>query len=251
MPREPSGVQTLPCEERNQLERGQQSSSPYSKHRGVLQSQGQGAARPQEGGEPDPPVLSQGSAHCPPWLSAQVITTPGPMSQAQPQGDLASSPSPTQRWWQSREDRSQELKALLQAPSRAGQLHQLPCDQSPRGPEAGRRREPGKSVLAQAALRWVSVPGREGAFCFPGATLSGVEEGGEGTGRDQRALVMGKVGVGLGWAASTPAPPPTPAPFPPPPAPRLPSQGHSCGRSWEENSDARATGGTASAPERW
>ena len=24
---------------------------------------------------------------------------------------------------------------------------------------------------------------------------------------------------------------------------RLPSQGHGCGRSWEENSDARATGG--------
>ena len=55
---------------------------------------------------------------------------------------------------------------------------------------------------------------------------------------------MGKVGVGLGWAASTPA---RPAPLPPSTrtpsvcAP-LPSQGHSCGRSWEENSDARATG---------
>lgn len=148
----------------------------------------QGAARPQEGGEPDPQALrlreSALTGLC--SLSSLALCLGHYRSQAHVAGPTTGRPG-----FQSQphtevvaEQRGQTPRAEG-PPSNSVLGRPAPPDfPVTRAPEAGRRREPGKSVLAQAALRWVSVPGREGGFCFSGATLSGVEEGGEGTGPD-------------------------------------------------------------------
>ena len=170
MPREPSGVQILP----GGGGVGNQASGGRGTRPSGPQTQGECSHRalfivlpgslPRSSPLPGPCRRSQAHVAGP--------TTGRPGFQSQPHTEVVA------------EQRGQTPRAEG-PPSNSVPSRPAPPDfPLTRAPEAGRRREPGKSVLAQAALRWVSVPGREGGFCFSGATLSGVEEGGEGTGPD-------------------------------------------------------------------